>query len=300
MNQPVTKIERVDCPVCGPSTYKIWMNDGKLTQYVSCLKCGTVYASPRLAPELRFEWLDSTFGLGQNAFENAASRSHALAMEAKAIQQFVNSGSVLDIGCDLGDLFQWFRGPQWQRLGVEISPSAAAYASEKYDAHVFPGTLHEAAYPANSVDLVTMIDMFYYVDDPLGYLFETARILKPGGILALEFPGQSWTLLRNRGLLCFLLDRRWARLHTDSSYLFFSPPNALVQLLTSSGFEILEFQPIPSPITTSKWRNLLSLAYFRLFSALLHLSKRVLTWAPKYLILARLNISEQQNNRLRV
>jgi SAM-dependent methyltransferase len=159
-----------------------------------------------------------------------------LAQEATILKSHITSGRLLDIGCDLGDLFNWFPDPIWQRFGVELSPSAAAYARKTYDAQVFTGTVREAALPNAFFDLVTMIDMLYYVDDPRADLEEVKRIIKPGGLLAIEISGQGYQLMRSRGFLCWLLDHRWTRLNTDSSYLYWFSPKGLEKLLGNCGF----------------------------------------------------------------
>jgi SAM-dependent methyltransferase len=280
-------IEHVDCPICGPGPVTLWMDDGKPTRYVRCCTCGTVYASPRSAGSVRYQWLDSTFGVSDGAFENAASRLPALATEASIIQQYVPGGALLEIGCDLGHFFQWFPDPAWQRFGVELSPSAAAYAAQTFSARVFAGTIHQANYPAAFFDLVTMIDVLYYVDDPCADLNEIARVLKPGGWLAIEISGQSYQLLRSRGLVCWLLDHRWTRLHTDSSYLFWFGPSGLQQLLEKNGFQVAGWHVVASPERRASILNTLSALYFAAMSGAVKRSLRVLTLAPKYLCLAR-------------
>lgn len=279
-------LEVVDCPICGPSQTTVWMDDGKPTRYVRCRTCDTVYASPRSSQATRHSWLDNTFGIGPNAFENAAGRRPALAREAAIIHEYVSGGAMLDLGCDLGIFFEWFASPAWERFGAELSPSAAGYAAQTYAAQVYAGTVQEAAFPDAFFDLVTMIDMFYYIDNPRADLQEVARILKPGGCLAIEFPGQAYLLQRSRGLLCWLLERRWTRLHTDSSYLFWFTPNGLQLLLEDCGFKKIACHVIGGSASSNQWHNGLAAVYDTLINTAIGFSPKLLSWAPKYLILA--------------
>jgi len=281
------ELETVACPVCGPAPNRLWMDDGKPTRYLRCLKCGTIYASPRVARALRYARLEESFQPGENAAHNEASRREALRQEAAIISRRVAGGRMLDVGCDLGAFFAGFPEPAWERHGVEASRSAAEYAAGRYNARVFPGTLHQADYPAAYFDLVTMIDMLYYVDDPRVDLCEAARILKPGGLLALEVSGQAWTTLRGRGPLCWLVDRRWTRLHTDSTYLYWYSARGLRTLLEESGFTLLSTHVIASPESPRRWRNLLTQAHQHLMAAAVRRLPPLLSWAPKYLALAR-------------
>jgi len=54
------------------------------------------------------------------------------------------------------------------------------------------GTIHDAAFADESFDLVTMIDMLYYLDDPRADLDRVVRLLKPGGCLAIEVTGEAY------------------------------------------------------------------------------------------------------------
>ena len=97
-----------------------------------------------------------------------SGRRQALRQEAEFIQGYVPSGKFLDVGCSSGDFFEFFPQPIWERYGVELSSSAAAYTAQAYTAQVFAGTLRSANWPGEFFDLVSMIDMLYYVDDPRG------------------------------------------------------------------------------------------------------------------------------------
>jgi SAM-dependent methyltransferase len=282
-------IEHVNCPVCDTDDHVVWMEDGKPTRYVRCRTCRTVYASPRASKAVRYAWLDTTFGYGENALQNSKNRQPVLAQEASILQNYLNGGRLLDVGCDLGDFFKWFHNPQWQRFGVEISPSAAAYAGKTYSAQVFTGTLRESAFPNAFFDLVTMLDMLYYVDNPRADLEEVSRILKPGGLLAIELAGQTYQLLRSRGLLCLLLDHRWTRLHTDSSYLYWFNPEGLKKLLKNCGFKVIDVNVVGSPTSPSLIRNYIADVYQAIITITARMSIRWLTCGPKYFLLAQSN-----------
>lgn len=280
-------LEFSHCPVCETDHSVLWMDDHKVTRYVRCTDCGTVYASPRAPHRTRYAWLDSTFSAGQMAFEIAARRQHALKIEAAVIQRYIQGGAMLDVGCDLGGFFEWFPSPAWEKYGVDVSVSAARYAGQTYSAQAFPGTVREAAFPSCSFDLVTMMDMLYYSEDPSRDLIEVSRILKPKGMLAIELCGHHYQLARSRGPLCFLLDHRWTRLQTDSAYLYWFTPVGLRRLLDKSGFEIVHWEVIPSPHQSSVLLAALSGFYYGLTSALASLSFELLGLAPKYLYIAR-------------
>lgn len=279
-------VEPVDCPVCGPAPSRVWQADG-LTRYLRCRRCGTVYASPRASQAARRAALLEAYADGDFARQNACARRPVLGAEAALLQQYVPSGTLLDVGCDLGDLFAYFPRPTWRLAGVELSPSAASAAASAYGADVRAGDLRTAAFDAASADLVTMLDMFYYLGDPRRELAEAARVLKPAGVLAIEVPGLRWMLARSRGLLCLVLEGKWRRLRSDSAYLNWYSPGALRRLVEEAGFTVLGFHVVGSPAGPGIVRRVATELHAGASAWAVRLSPGCLTWAPKYLMVAR-------------
>ena len=199
----------------------------------------------------------------------------------------IGKGRILDVGCSIGAFLGLFQTSSWERFGVELSPSAAEYAIQNYGVQVHKGLLASAGYPQEFFNVVTLIDTLYYLDDPLAEFCEINRIIQPGGMLVIEIPGQSYMLWRNYGLISWVFDRRWSRASTDSSYTFWFKPSGLEQLLKKTGFELVSWHVIPSPQHSNKLINLITKLHFKITSRLAHFSIRMLTWAPKYLFLAR-------------
>jgi SAM-dependent methyltransferase len=279
-------LEVVTCPVCEMAPSKLWLDDGKPTQYRQCLECETIYASPRIPYQERHAWLSEKFSVDKGTLENANSRRSALKLEAEIIQKHINFGRMLDIGCSTGTLFEFFPQTSWDRNGVELSSSAAEFANKTHGCQVFTGTLNAAQYPSRHFDLITLIDMLYYVDYPDVVIQEIHRILKPGAFLAVEIAGQAYMLRRNFGLIPWLLDGKWSRAGTDSSYIYWFSPNGLQRLLQNCGFLISTWYIIPSPRHASLAINMATSAHFKVANWCLRLTAKALTWAPKYLCIA--------------
>jgi SAM-dependent methyltransferase len=281
-------LQIVDCPACGPVDFKLWMDDGKPTQYVKCSSCGTIYARPRAPWAARFSWLDKKFSYGANAVENATSRSKAYDEESRIVKLYAAGGKILDIGCDLGDFFKYFPAVKWELFGVEVSPSAAAYASKTYNAQVFTGMLREANNNPSYFDLITMLDTIFYLDDPLQDVKEIYRLLKPGGILAIEVTGVKYQMLRSRGIVSYLTNGQYTRLHTDSSYNFWFSYEGLKKMLNNCSFEIKSIYPINSPdINKGVIYQQTINTYYKITKRISDISKNFFDWLPKYLVIAQ-------------
>lgn len=281
------ELEYVTCPVCGPGCERPWLDDGKPTRYVRCTSCGTVYASPRASYSKRHAWIDQRFSLSDEIEPLTASRMPALEHEADLIQASASGGRILDVGCSTGAFLNLFPKDLWERCGVELSCSAADYAVQHLGIKVHKGLLAGSNYPDRHFDVVTLLDTLYYLDDPLLDFREIGRILKPGGLLAIETAGQAYALWRNYGLVPWLLDRRWSRASSDSSYTFWFSPPGLGRLLRKAGFEPLVWYVIPSPLHSKRLMNIATGLHFGITRLMSRFSLRALTWAPKYLVLAR-------------
>lgn len=233
--------ERVTCPLCGPHDSTVWLGSNGPACYRRCIGCGTIYASPRSIAQIRHAWITECFGVGESAIQNAHSRLPVLRMEANRIQSMVSGGRVLDVGCDLGDFLSLFPVDRWERYGVELSPSAADFAETHVQAKVFAGLLEAAKFADNSFEVITLIDVVFYLDDPAADFAEVCRILKPGGVFVIETTGQVYQLARSKGVISWLVDRKWSRIQPEGAYTFWFPPLVLGRLVEMSGFRVIGY-----------------------------------------------------------
>jgi SAM-dependent methyltransferase len=262
------------------------MNDGRGTAFVRCRRCRTIYADPRPAREARRRLMGDDFGLSADALDMAERRTPAMAAEAAAIKALVPSGRLLDVGCGVGALLSHFAGPGWERYGVEVAASAAAYATTAQQSTVHVGTLLDAPFAEHFFDVITFIDVLYYSDDPPRELAAARRLLRPGGVLAIEVSGLSYQVMRSRGPLCLVVDGRWSRLHPDTHSYWFSPA-AIFTMLEHAGLTVAGYEVVPSPRSTHAVGRPLRRAHHAVGSFLAARSPRLLSWAPKYLVLAK-------------
>jgi SAM-dependent methyltransferase len=94
----------------------------------------------------------------------------------------------VDVGCALGSMLEVAKAAGWDSVGVETSEFAAKYASEHTGCPVHAGTLQKAAFPSESFDVVTLMDVIEHVAEPSELLSEIHRILRPGGALFIVTP----------------------------------------------------------------------------------------------------------------
>ena len=145
----MTELEHVNCPVCGPSQTTIWLDDSELTSYVRCKDLRDSLCISKVVPKRASHSNRYHLEFLAESIIFRIVRHPALRQEADFIQRYVRNGKLLDVGCSSGDFFQFFPQPAWERYGVDLSASAAAYAAQAYSAQVFAGTLRSANWPGN-------------------------------------------------------------------------------------------------------------------------------------------------------
>lgn len=140
-------------------------------------------------------------------------------------------GRLLDVGCGAGYFLDAARAAGWQVAGVELSEAAAAAARNELGLDVFTGGLAEAGFSAKSCDLITMFEVLEHMRDPGAALAEAQRLLRPGGLLAVEVPND---MDAYRSALA-RADHRWWVI--PPVHLYYFNASSLSRWLLMSGFE---------------------------------------------------------------
>ncbi|MFZ3071745.1 MAG: class I SAM-dependent methyltransferase [Thermodesulfobacteriota bacterium] len=102
--------------------------------------------------------------------------------------QGAKKGRLLDVGAGSGLYLSHMRELGWEVEGVDFDCAAAKCASESFGLKVSVGTLEEVKYRADIFDAVTANHVIEHVHDPVKFLEEIKRILRPGGSLVVTCP----------------------------------------------------------------------------------------------------------------
>jgi 2-polyprenyl-3-methyl-5-hydroxy-6-metoxy-1,4-benzoquinol methylase len=94
---------------------------------------------------------------------------------------------LLEVGFGTGDTLVWLTKLGWLAEGLEVDPIAVEQAANR-GLNVRLGRLEDVAYPDAHFDAVVSSHVIEHVADPLKFLQESSRILKPGGVLVAVTP----------------------------------------------------------------------------------------------------------------
>jgi len=264
-NGPENALEQVDCILCGKSQktrlpyfhHETSLGPIELKQ---CSSCGLIFLDPRLLAHMLEQLYDEDYFERGEFGGKDKERSYFNPKEQRDLDTFYRRildkmvrlkpapATLLEIGCAGGHFLLLARDRGYSVKGIEISEYASEQARTRYGLDVLTGTLEDNDLPDQSIDIVYLKDVLEHVRNPLAFLEECRRILKPDGIIVVLVPSyidspllrlyisiwQSSPRLRtmiwaNRGK--YLLDKPF--------HLFEFTASSLKKILDRAGFSII-------------------------------------------------------------
>lgn len=210
---------------------------------VRCRRCGLEYVNPRLRSEAILtgysEGSDETFVSQARSRERTFRRSlvfltRALPAKMRARIGGPNRPRILDVGTAGGSFLKVARDAGWEVFGVEPNRWLCDWSRQNYGLKIDNGGLFEQRYASDSFDVVTLWDVLEHVPDPRALLDEVHRILRPGGVLLVNYPDKGSLAARAMG-------SRWVFILTVHIYYF--TRKTIRRLLDMTGFEVVKFRP---------------------------------------------------------
>jgi ubiquinone/menaquinone biosynthesis C-methylase UbiE len=236
-------VTAVPCPLCGqPSRPRFTRPPWEVRR---CRVCRVEFTSGDWSPAQArvFYGADYFVGHGAVGYTDYPGLEAALGRTARhRLAQLPAGTSLLEIGCATGTFLAEAR-ERYRVVGTDISVAACQVAARRG----MPVVVAEARalpFPAGSFDVVTMWDTIEHLADPRPALSEVARLLRPGGTLALT-TGDVGSCCRR------LTGKRW-HLYTLPEHRYFFSAVTLDRLLRQAGLR---------PIACTRDGGWYSLAY---------------------------------------
>jgi len=246
------RLEDVACNICGADDFAIVYSELpglaslnpkqvfsssshniSLEQVVKCKKCGLVYVTPRFKPGTVVSGYSGAIDNDYVSQEQARLATFKKSLELLSSYAPL-PGKLLDIGAAAGYFVKAASDAGWKAEGIEPGRWISEYAQKTLGVKVRPGTIHDYRLPSNSFDVVTYWDVLEHVPDPSADLAKTAKVLKQGGLLIVNYPDFASLPARFFG-------RKWW--FVLSIHLFYFTPDTITKMLQKHGFNILKIKP---------------------------------------------------------
>jgi SAM-dependent methyltransferase len=195
-----------------------------------CTGCGLEFVAPTPSPSELAEYYDRGYAVPLERYSAASERN--LARIADLERWCPARGRLLELGASYGHSLALARERGWDVVGVELSPTASAYARTHFGLTVFNCDLADAPLADASFDAVIGWHVLEHLRNPKDQLLRLATVLKPGGVLGLRVPNIASFGARAAG--------QWWPWMCPPAHLWFFSPTTLPRLLNACGFEVME------------------------------------------------------------
>ena len=171
------------CIVCNSTDLRPW---AKLNYLIAkrCNNCGMISVNPHFSDEGLHLLYSNYFQKREDSELLKIQRNDVYEIDHKWVTQFINSGTVLDIGCSGGFFLSRFSSEKWEREGVEIAGDASNYARSNFNINVHEGLITDLDF-SKKYDLVMLRGVIEHFRDPISVFNKCSEIINPGGYLFL-------------------------------------------------------------------------------------------------------------------
>ncbi len=115
----------------------------------------------------------------------------------RRIESMVGQGKLLDVGCGPGLLVKTACQMGWDAQGIDTSADAIAYGQEHWGLRQhLRACMVEELDPSAQFDVITAFSVIEHVDDPLQFVIDIRRLLRPKGLVLIKTPSQSSLVTR--------------------------------------------------------------------------------------------------------
>jgi SAM-dependent methyltransferase len=223
--------EEIPCPICEATRRDPLHQEGSF-QMVRCPSCQFIYLSPRPTNESLLHFYQHYLPEDRSSIQSwKRMMEPVFKRAAHLIQQRKGKGRLLDVGAGFGFFLVEMKKRGWDVVGVEISQKAMDHARNVLGLTVRSGPLEKVGFPENYFDVVSGFYVIEHLPNPMAFLKECHRILKPGGFLLLRYPHT--TPIKN--LLYFLGIKN--RLYDLPAHLADFSPEMIQRCVDRVGFE---------------------------------------------------------------
>jgi 2-polyprenyl-3-methyl-5-hydroxy-6-metoxy-1,4-benzoquinol methylase len=170
------------CIICQGKEFESWAKIEYL-EARRCINCGMISVNPHLTEEGLIKFYDGYFKeRTTNEGKLFEQRWKTYEIDRKWLENFIEQGKILDVGCSGGHFLSTFDSKKWDVMGVEIEKEAADFARKEYGIPVRVGKIIELEFEER-FDVIVMRGVIEHFSDPIQVLEKCTMLLKPSGYL---------------------------------------------------------------------------------------------------------------------
>ena len=240
----------LSCPICGSDDhslrFKAWVDasDPKLlygaasgiagTQnIVECVDCSLLFENPRYHESVILQGYMESDEEGHDSQYPMRVKSFLKALQKNKDFIPAPGGKVLDIGTAGGAFLDAATAYGYDAWGMEPS-SYLVEQGKKRGLQIEQGTIEDNQFEKNSFDMICLWDVIEHLTDPKGSLQIIRDLLKPDGVLLINYPDIDTWQARLFG------KRFWWII---SVHLTHFSPKTIAEICRLTGYEVVRFKP---------------------------------------------------------
>lgn len=239
----------INCPVCNSLNYKlkytpwVYVDDPNILYgaasgipgaqtLVSCIDCDLLYENPRFPDEIILRGYTESNDEGHDSQHQMRVKSFQKALEKNEKFLPAKGSKVLDIGTAGGAFLDAAKNFGYEAWGMEPSLYLTERGKER-GLKILQGTIDSNDFEKSSFDLICLWDVIEHLTKPRESLEKIYELLKPNGILLINYPDISTWQAKIFG------KRFWWII---SVHLTHFSPKTIKKICEFTGFEIQSFQ----------------------------------------------------------
>lgn len=199
---------------------------------VKCENCGLIYESPRFEAAEIIKGYQTSEDSGHDSQYHMRVRSFRNALQKQSKHIPAPGARILDVGTAGGAFLEAAEDYGYDSVGLEPSADLTARAQSR-GLNVVQGTIEVHSFELGSFDMICLWDVIEHVPDPKAALVEIRALLKPDGVVLINYPDIGTWQAKLAG------KRFWWILSVHLHH--FSRPT-LAEICRRTGFEVFRFQ----------------------------------------------------------
>ncbi|MDI6751271.1 MAG: class I SAM-dependent methyltransferase [bacterium] len=243
------KKEYIPCPICSSEHSKVlyepWVDvDDPVKLYgaasgiqgtqrlVTCKDCEMIYENPRFPEKVILEGYTSSMEAGHDSQYQMRVNSFYRALKPLSKVIPPKGAKVLDIGTAGGAFLE--AAERFGYVAIGLEPSLfLVNEGKRRNLKIEQGTIDNHPFPKESFDMVCLWDVLEHLTDPKNSLLKIRALIKPGGILLINYPDIGTLMAKIAG------KRFWWLL---SVHLHYFTQETIKKICNYTGFEVFCFQ----------------------------------------------------------